>query len=139
MIVVGVGCSLGCTSDELLDLVDASMREAGVGTEPVGTLATADRRAEEPGVVTAARHRGWPLATYTAEQLAGVAVPTPSAVVAAHVGTPSVAEAAALLGAGAHSLLLEKRRSARATCALARSETGCAPTFGFPAGSPEVR
>jgi cobalt-precorrin 5A hydrolase/precorrin-3B C17-methyltransferase len=139
VIVVGVGCSLGCTSDELLDLVDASMREAGVGTEPVGTLATADRRAEEPGVVTAARHRGWPLATYTAEQLAGVAVPTPSAVVAAHVGTPSVAEAAALLGAGADRLLLEKRRSARATCALARSETGDPPTFGVPAGSPEAR
>ena len=139
MIVVGVGCSLGCTSGELLDLVDASLREAGVGAEPVSALATADRRVAEPGVVSAARHRGWPLATYSAEELAGVAVPTPSAVVAAHVGTPSVAEAAALLGAGAHSLLLEKRRSARATCALARSEAGCAPTFGFPAGSPEAR
>lgn len=139
MIVVGVGCSLGCTSGELLDLVDASLREAGVGAEPVGTLATVDRRAEEPGVVTAARHRSWPLATFTAEELAGVAVPTPSAVVAAHVGTPSVAEAAALLGAGAPSLLLEKRRSARATCALARSGTGEAPTSGPPAGSPEAR
>jgi len=139
VIVVGVGCSLGCTSGELLDLVDASLREAGVGAEPVSALATADRRVAEPGVVSAARHRGWPLATYSAEELAGVAVPTPSAVVAAHVGTPSVAEAAALLGAGAHSLLLEKRRSARATCALARSGTGDAPTLALPGGPSEAR
>ena len=41
-----------------------------------------------------------------------------TAVVAAHVGTPSVAEAAALLSAGG-PLLVAKRRSARATCALA--------------------
>jgi cobalamin biosynthesis protein CbiG len=47
-------------------------------------------------------------------------VPTPSAVVAAHVGTPSVAEAAALLSAGG-ALVVPKRRSARATCALAEA------------------
>jgi len=100
VIVVGVGCSRGCTSDELLDLVDAALGEAGAGREPVRALATVDRRAGEAGVVEAARRRGWALETFSAAQLAGVAVPTPSEVVREHVGTPSVAEAAALLAAG---------------------------------------
>jgi len=122
VIVVGVGCSLGCPSDELLALVDAALREAGAEAEPVATLATVDRRAAEPGVVAAARRRGWSLMTFAPAELAAVPVPTPSAVVAGHVGTPSVAEAAALLGSGAGGLLLPKRRSAHATCALARTE-----------------
>lgn len=121
MIVVGVGCSRGCGRDELLALVDAALREADAGTESVAALATVDRRADEPGVVDAARARGWPLATFTPGQLSAVEVPTPSAVVAAHVGTPSVAEAAALLAAGGGPLLVPKRRSAHATCAVART------------------
>ena len=75
---------------------------------------------DEPGMVAAARHHGWPLVTHPATTLRHVAVPTPSDVVDAHVGTPSVAEAAALLSAGG-PLLVPKRRSARATCALAEA------------------
>jgi cobalt-precorrin 5A hydrolase/precorrin-3B C17-methyltransferase len=121
VIVVGVGCSVGCGADEVLALVDAALREAGVdGGERVGALATVDVKAGEPGLVEAARRRGWPVRTHTAVDLRGVAVPTPSEVVARHIGTPSVAEAAALLTSGAERLLLEKRRTARATCALAR-------------------
>jgi cobalamin biosynthesis protein CbiG len=71
-------------------------------------------------MVAAARHHGWPLVTHPATALRHIAVPTPSDVVDAHVGTPSVAEAAALLSAGG-SLLVPKRRSARATCALAET------------------
>jgi cobalamin biosynthesis protein CbiG len=121
VIVVGVGCSRGCTATELLALVDAALREAGVADgEAVGALATADLKAREPGLVEAARRRGWPLRTHAAADLRAVPVPTPSALVARHVGTPSVAEAAALLTSGATGLLLAKRRTAHATCALAR-------------------
>jgi cobalamin biosynthesis protein CbiG len=121
VIVVGVGCSRGCSSSEILELVDGALREAGAESERVAALATVDRRAEESGVLDAARRRGWPLETFPATELAAVAVPTPSKIVARHVGTPSVAEAAALLAAGAQALLLTKRRSAHATCALARA------------------
>lgn len=121
MIVAGVGCSRGCSADELLALVDDCVDQAGLAPDAVRALATVDRRAREPGVLAAARSRGWPLRTFAAAELAAVPVPTPSAVVAAHVGTPSVAEAAALLAAPAGTLLLAKRRSARATCALAET------------------
>ena len=119
-LVVGAGCSRGCPAQELLDLIGAVLDEAGAQPGAVRALATVDRRADEPGMVAAARHHGWPLVTHPAPALRGVAVPTPSAVVAGHVGTPSVAEAAALLSAGG-ALVVPKRRSARATCALAEA------------------
>ncbi|MBE2316022.1 cobalamin biosynthesis protein [Solirubrobacter sp. CPCC 204708] len=111
-LVAGVGCSLGCPPEELRALIDATL--------PAGelvALATVDRRADEPAMVAAAEHFGVPLRTFPATALAAVDVPTPSAVVARHVGTPSVAEAAALLSGT--RLLVPKTRSEHATCAVA--------------------
>jgi len=116
-LVVGVGCSLGCPPEELGALVDAAVASA---PGDVLAVATVDRRGTEPCVVALAERRGVPLCTHAADALAAVDVPSPSAVVALHVGTPSVAEAAALLSAGPGArLLVAKRRSAHATCAVA--------------------
>jgi cobalt-precorrin 5A hydrolase/precorrin-3B C17-methyltransferase len=57
--------------------------------------------------------------THAADTLAAVAVPNPSDVVLAEVGTPSVAEAAALTG-GRATLVVPKRKSAMSTVAVAR-------------------
>jgi cobalamin biosynthesis protein CbiG len=114
-VVAGVGCSLGCPADELRALVDATVADAGGA---LVALATVDRRAEEPCMVATAAALGVPLLTHPAAALAAVDVPTPSAVVAKHVGTPSVAEAAALLSGT--RLIVHKRRSAHATCAVAQ-------------------
>lgn len=123
MIVVGVGCSLGCPVEELDELVAAALAVAGAKPAEVVALATVDRRAREPGILALAAERGWPVELHDAEALRVVDVPTPSPVVAAHVGTPSVAEAAALRSARGGPLLLAKRRSPRATCAIARRRT----------------
>jgi cobalamin biosynthesis protein CbiG len=124
-VIVGVGCSRGCPAGELLALVDGALADAGASPASVSALATIDVRGTEPGVVAAAQARGWPIATHPAAALRDVPVPTPSATVAAHVGTPSVAEAAALLTAGAGSALrVTKRRSAHATCAIAEGAPG---------------
>lgn len=130
-LVVGAGCSLGCPSDELADLVDATL--ATLPGRPAA-IATIDSRATEPCMLAVADRHGVPLVTHPADDLARVLVPTPSAVVAEHVGTPSVAEAAALLSAGRDAVLVaEKRRSAHATCAVARMSSdrpGPPPTPG---------
>jgi cobalt-precorrin 5A hydrolase len=116
-LVVGVGCSLGCPPEELGALVDGALGDV---CGDVAAIATVDRRAHEPCVVALAQARGVPLRVHGAGALAGVAVPTPSTLVARHVGTPSVAEAAALLSAGKGArLAVAKRRSAHATCAIA--------------------
>ncbi|MFJ6743436.1 precorrin-3B C(17)-methyltransferase [Streptomyces sp. NPDC091279] len=121
-LVVGVGASKGAPVDEVLDLIGTALREAGLSARSVGQLATVDAKSEEPGIVAAAERLGVPLVTYAAEELAGVEVPNPSAAPLAAVGTPSVAEAAALAGGG--ELLVPKRKSAAvpamATCAVVR-------------------
>ncbi|MFD7809070.1 precorrin-3B C(17)-methyltransferase [Streptomyces cellulosae] len=124
-LVVGVGASKGAPVEEVLGLVEDALREAGLSAASVAELATVDAKAGEPGLVEAARRLGVPLVTHPAEELARVTVPNPSDAPLAAVGTPSVAEAAALVGGG--ELLVPKRKSAgsvdspaMATCAVAR-------------------
>ncbi|MGW7258104.1 precorrin-3B C(17)-methyltransferase [Streptomyces sp. NPDC054834] len=121
-LVVGVGASRGAPADEVLGLIEAALRDAGLSSKSVAHLATVDAKAAEPGIVAAAERLGVPLVTYSAEELAGVEVPNPSDAPLAAVGTPSVAEAAALVRGG--ELLVPKRKSAAnpamATCAVVR-------------------
>ncbi|CAL9644192.1 Siroheme synthase [Streptomyces sp. enrichment culture] len=121
-LVVGVGASKGAPVEEVLGLVGNALREAGLSAASVAELATVDAKAEEAGIVEAARRLGVPLVTYSAQELAGIDVPNPSDAPLTAVGTPSVAEAAALVGGG--ELLVPKRKSAAspamATCAVVR-------------------
>ncbi|MFD4771281.1 precorrin-3B C(17)-methyltransferase [Streptomyces niveus] len=126
-LVVGVGASRGVGVDEVYGLVVDVLRDAGLSALSVGELATVDAKADEPGIVEAAAELGVPVRTYPADVLASVDVPNPSAAPLAAVGTPSVAEAAALAAAGRDGeLLVPKRKSspqgrpAMATCAVAR-------------------
>jgi cobalt-precorrin 5A hydrolase/precorrin-3B C17-methyltransferase len=118
-LVVGIGGSSGVPADEVLGLIRAALAGAGLAAGSVARLATVEAKAAEPGIVAAAAEFGVPLVTYPAGRLAAVPVPHPSEVVRAAVGTPSVAEAAALAGTGAE-LVVPKRKSGRATVAVAR-------------------
>ena len=117
-LAVGVGASRGASAEEVLGLVDAALATAGLSALSVTALATVDAKAGEPGIQQAAKRRSWPLITYPAPRLAAVHVPNPSAAPLAAVGTPSVAEAAALASGG--ELVVSKRKSAMATAAVAR-------------------
>ncbi|MYS15332.1 precorrin-3B C(17)-methyltransferase [Streptomyces sp. SID4982] len=121
-LVVGVGASKGAPVEEVLGLIEEALREAGLSVRSVAELATVDAKSGEPGIVAAAESLGVPLVTYPADELAAVSVPNPSEAPLAAVGTPSVAEAAALVGGG--ELLVPKRKSAAtpamATCAVVR-------------------
>ncbi|MER6259629.1 precorrin-3B C(17)-methyltransferase [Streptomyces sp900105245] len=124
-LVVGVGASRGAPTEEVLGLIGEALREAGLSAGSVAELATVDAKAAEPGLVAAAGRLGVPLVAYSAEELAAVEVPNPSDAPLAAVGTPSVAEAAALAAGG--ELLVPKRKSERAdgrpamaTCAVVR-------------------
>ncbi|MEZ0111806.1 cobalt-precorrin 5A hydrolase/precorrin-3B C17-methyltransferase [Catenulispora sp. EB89] len=94
-LVVGVGASRGVTADEVLDAVDRALAAGGLSAASVARLASVDAKSDEPGILEAARRRGWQVVFHPAAELAKIEVPNPSAVVLAEVGTPSVAEAAA--------------------------------------------
>ena len=117
---VGVGASKGAPAGEIGELIDGTLAELGLSARSVRYLATAEVKADEPGLLAAAAERGWPVVTFPARRLAAVPVPNPSEVVRRAVGTPSVAEAAALTEPGS-VLLAAKRASAHATVAVARA------------------
>ncbi|WP_431784103.1 cobalamin biosynthesis protein [Streptomyces chumphonensis] len=125
-VTVGIGARRGAAAEEVLAVVAAALWRVGLPAGAVECLATVEARAAEPGLVAAAGRLGVPLRGHSAAALAEVPVPNPSALPAAALGTPSVAEAAALLGAGPGAeLLVAKLRSAplaggsRVTCAVA--------------------
>jgi cobalt-precorrin 5A hydrolase/precorrin-3B C17-methyltransferase len=121
---VGVGSARGVSAEEVGALVDQALQEASLHPLSVRCVATVDLKADEQGILAVARERGWEVVTYPAGVLAEVGVPNPSEVVRAEVGTPSVAEAAALHAAGTYGksgeLVVAKRKSANATVAVAR-------------------
>jgi cobalamin biosynthesis protein CbiG len=122
-LVLGVGCRRGVPAAEIEELFQRVCSAHGFASLSLGVVATASIKADEPGLREFAAQHGAPLRSFSLEELAAVApLPTPSAAVQAKIGIPGVAEPAALLAAGATTLLLPKQRGARVAMALARKE-----------------
>src|SRR3712207_1039669 len=67
-LVVGVWYSTGADPSAVASLVHGTLRDAGLSLDAVAEVASIDRRRHEPAVV----ELGWPVRTFTAEQLAEV-------------------------------------------------------------------
>ncbi len=137
-LVAGVGTSTGAPPKEVARLLADVLERAGLSEESVTEVATIDRRANEPAVLALGR----PVRSYSASTLAQVEVPSPSSVVEAAVGTPSVSEAAALLAAGRGSVLVAPKQASRhATVAVARRARprGSVAVVGLGPGSSDHR
>ena len=103
-------------------LVQAALKEARVAPEALAAVGTLDLKADEGAVLQVARDLGAPLRLFDASSLEAEAprLATPSKTVFAEVGCHGVAEGAALVLAGPEGrLLLPKRKTVNATCALA--------------------
>ena len=105
---------------------------------------TIDVKADEP-FVRLLRERDYEQVDFfTAEQLAAVEVPNPSDTVKKHVGTPSVCEAAAILGSNHGKLIVPKIKGKNFTVALAidhqhlREQEGFIEIVGAGPGDPDL-
>jgi len=109
-VVLGLGCDRGASLRTLKAAVEGALGVAGVPIDTVAPVATIDEKRDEPAIPSLARANGWPLRFFSAEQLSRVDVPSPSETVRRYMGTPAVAEAAAILAAATDrtGLLLEK-------------------------------
>ncbi|MFG3614936.1 cobalamin biosynthesis protein [Nocardia sp. NPDC047654] len=103
-VVVGIGLRPGTSPV----VIRAALRE-GVSGYRIVCLATIAQRFAEPGLRAVAAEFQVPLRSYSAAELAAVAVPNPGSRTRAAVGAASVAEAAALLAAGGGPLVIPKR------------------------------
>jgi precorrin-4 C11-methyltransferase len=109
-LVLGVGCERGLAIDALEQGLEIFLQQHGYARASIDTLASIDVKADEPALLELARRHGWHTCFYAADQLAQVGgIATPSAVVEKCVGTPGVAEPAALLAAQTDRLLVAKQ------------------------------
>ena len=124
VLALGVGCERGCAPDELAALAEAALAEAGRAAGAVAAVVSLDLKSNEPAVAALAQRLGVPARFFAAAELFAETprLATPSDAVFRETGCYGVAEGAALAAVGAEgALLLPKRKSARATCAIARA------------------
>lgn len=125
ILAAGLGCRKDCPGREIADLVRLALEEAGLQAGELSGLFAPAFKQGEAGLADAASELGVPLILMpeTAMKEAEPRALTRSERVVALTGLGSVAETAALAGAGPHSRLVRARiASAHATCALAVSE-----------------
>ena len=104
--------------EDIFDQIDEAMSQIGV-LPCYKRYCTIDVKKEEEFCAMLVDDLGEELVFYTAEELAKVEVPNPSATVQKHVGTPSVCEAAAILGSNHGKLIVPKVKGKNWTAALA--------------------
>lgn len=96
---VGIGCARGTSRQLIQKAIEHVFRENQLAESAIAGIATIDLKSHETGLLELCYQRNLPLKTFPCDVLNKVSVPNPSKVIAKEVGTPSVAEAAALCAA----------------------------------------
>ena len=124
---VGIGCERGTSAELIATAIDETCKTYHFANSAIAGIASIDLKADEEGILEVCQQRNLPFKTFSKQELKQVEVPTPSEIVAAEVGTPSVAEAAAILAG--NNLIVTKQifkdsdRSGAVTVAIAQAET----------------
>ena len=119
VLTVGIGLAHQAQPvEDILNDINQLMVTSELEASAIKKYATIDLKADEP-VVKYLQAKDTEVVFYTADELSKVDVPTPSETVAAHVGTPSVCEAAAILGSNNGKLIIQKVKGQNWTAAFA--------------------
>jgi len=108
---LGIGCERGTTAAVISAGIERALHQHNLSPLAVAGVASLDLKSDEVGLLAVCRDRQWPMRCFDAQTLNSVPVPHPSEIVQQAVGTPSVAEAAALQAASASELLASKQVS----------------------------
>lgn len=128
---VGMGCERNCPEQELEKLLLSCLEQAGLTLEQISSINSIDIKADEQGLITLSKKHNKPFLTWHKQQLSTVdhLLSTRSEYIFKTVGVYGVAESAALYAAQqatgeSAELLLNKHKTSKATCAIARSYPG---------------
>ncbi len=139
VLALGIGCERGCSAQEIADLARSTLAEAGLAAGAVAAVVSIELKLAEPGINALAAELSVPARFFPASRLL---VETPrlserSPAAFRATGCWGVAEGAALAAAGPDGVLVvPKRKSRRATCAIARARKPIiAEAIGRPRGS----
>ena len=120
---LGLGCARNADPQEMWDLVEKSLMDAGIAQGSIASVSSIDLKADEAAIIAVANRLNVPFRLFDAATLEAEAprLKTPSDVVFAEVGCHGVSEGAALAATDADStLVIEKQKTATCTCAVAR-------------------
>jgi cobalt-precorrin 5A hydrolase / precorrin-3B C17-methyltransferase len=124
VLAVGIGCERWCPAEEIVALAQASLAEAGFASGAVAAVVSIELKTDEPGIHALAAMLGAPARFFSAARLLAETgrLTVKSAAAFDATGCWGVAEGAALAAAGAEgALVVARRQSAHATCAIARA------------------
>jgi cobalt-precorrin 5A hydrolase/precorrin-3B C17-methyltransferase len=138
VLALGIGCERGCSPEEIAHVARSALAEAGLAAGAVAAVASVELKLAEPAIHALAAELGVPARFFPAARLL---VETPrlserSPAAFRATGCWGVAEGAALAAAGPDGVLVvPKRKSRRATCAIARAaQLIIAEAIGRPRG-----
>lgn len=123
---IGIGCERNTPRELIETAIDETCQTYHFASEAIAGIASIDLKRDEPGIIEVCQRRNLIFKTFTADRLNQVDVPTPSQIVKQEVGTPSVAEAAAVLAG--QNLLVSKQifksdnQSGAVTVAIAQAD-----------------
>lgn len=122
MMIAGIGCRRGTSAEVVMAVLEEALAAAGKAGDRPAKLATGTLKADEVGLLDAAKRLGLDLAILSDAEMEAVSDRTltvsPHSV--GHAGVSSFCEAAALAAGGASAKLLGPRHvSQGVTCALA--------------------
>ena len=124
VLAIGIGCERGCPADEIIALAEESLTAAGLALRAVAAVVSAELKLDEPGIHALAERLRAPARFFSAARLLDETPRLTERSEAAFraAGCWGVAEGAALAAAGAGgALVVAKRKSRGATCAIARA------------------
>jgi cobalt-precorrin 5A hydrolase/precorrin-3B C17-methyltransferase len=128
-LVVGIGCNSRTSAEEIEAAVQKALADHKLSFQSVLSVATIDIKAKEPGLIAFAEKYDLGVATFTADEL-NSAFQNPKSEIRISkaalkaTGAKAVAEPAALLGAKAEKLLVNKQKIGNVTVAVAGKKGG---------------
>ncbi|NRD79187.1 cobalamin biosynthesis protein [Bacillus sp. BRMEA1] len=119
VIVLGIGCNRGTSSEEIEAVIDETLRELQFSKKSVKAICTIDLKKDEAGLLEAAAKNRWEFICYTPDELNSVKIEEPSETVLKFTGAYGVSEPAAKLYSGADKLEIVKKKSGNVTISVA--------------------
>lgn len=120
---VGVGCRRGIPAERILEAVDHVLGRYNLAPSSVASLASIDKKRDEPGLLAAAETLQVPLYFYSADEINSLTVPyQTSKFVQKNMGVGAVCEPVAMLAASSDQLLVPKQNLNGITVAVAKGK-----------------
>ncbi|WP_019849769.1 cobalt-precorrin 5A hydrolase [Desulfitobacterium sp. PCE1] len=123
---IGVGCRRGVSREQVMEAIEGSLKQIGISPKSIQGLYSIELKADEAGIIEAARILGIPFHTFSSQEIQSINEQQglrPSEYVKEKIGVDGVCEAASLLGTSQGELVLPKQKWNGVTVAISKAKS----------------